>query len=267
MLLPRLRAAAGDGTVALGLDVPLGVPRAFGALHPAVADFPALLRGLTPHSTLFQVAESMADIGPDRPFYPKRPLAGMTRLAHARALGLDSAAALSRACDRATRSRPAGAPVFWTLGANQSGKAGISAWRDLVLPALHAPRPPALWPFAGPFRTLLRPGQVAIAEAYPAESLRQLGLAPVGSKRRHGDRTILAAQLRHAMPGLHARPDAALEHWLADGFGADPAGEDRMDCVIGLLGMLRVLDGLQPDGAPPDPAITRWEGWVLGQEW
>ena len=61
-------------------------------------------------------------------------MAGMTRAAHATALGWHGAAALSRACDRATAERPAGAPLFWTLGANQSGKAAIAAWRDMLLP-------------------------------------------------------------------------------------------------------------------------------------
>ena len=55
----------------------------------------------------------------------------MTR-GNAAALGLDGAAALSRACDRATAERPAGAPLFWTLGANQVGKAAIAAWRTML---------------------------------------------------------------------------------------------------------------------------------------
>lgn len=271
-LLARLRAAASGGPVALGLDVPLGIPRAFAARGtPApdapAADFPALLRALPPDSDFFRVADRLDEVGPGRPFFPRRATAGVTRLSHARALGLDSAACLSRACDRATPLRPAGAPVFWTLGANQSGKAGISAWRDVLGPALRSADPPLLWPFAGPFRALLRPGTVAVAEAYPAESLRQIGLRPVGSKRRHADRAALARSLRGAMPGLRARPDPALDRALAEGFGTDAAGEDRMDCTIGLLAMLSVLDGTRPDTAPPDPVVRRWEGWVLGQAW
>ena len=70
----------------------------------------------------FQVCATLAEVRPDRPFYPARGVRGMTRAAHAAALGLDGAAALSRACDRATAERPAGAPLFWTLGANQSAR-------------------------------------------------------------------------------------------------------------------------------------------------
>src|SRR3712207_7284214 len=50
------------------------------------------------------------------------------------------------------------------------------------------------------------------------------------------------------------------------GFGADAAGEDRFDSVVGLLGLIGVLDGARPDFVPEDPWIRRWEGWVLGQD-
>ena len=260
-LLARLLHEAGGGPVALGVDFPIGLPRAYAALHAGAApDFPAFLRHLPPQ--FLTVADTLDQAGPHRPFYPRLGVRGMTRLAHAQAIGLATAADLSRLCDRATAHRPAGAPLFWTLGANQSGKAAISAWRDLLIPAHPAP---ALWPFDGPLLHLLRPGRVAIAETYPAEALRQLGLRPIGSKRRQADRAALVPGLRAAMAALEAAPDAGLEAWLATGFGPDPAGEDRLDCVLGLLCVLLVLAGRRPDAAPPDPWIMRWEGWVLGQ--
>jgi hypothetical protein len=52
---------------------------------------------------------------------------------------------------------------------------------------------------------------------------------------------------------------------VAEGFGADAAGEDRLDCVLGLLNLIAVLDGARSDHIPEDPWIRRWEGWVLGQ--
>lgn len=52
---------------------------------------------------------------------------------------------------------------------------------------------------------------------------------------------------------------------MAEGFGADAAGEDRFDCLLGLLCVVNVLAGNRPDTAPDDPWIRRWEGWVLGQ--
>lgn len=263
-LLPALAREVAGGPVALGVDLPLGVPRAWAAGRRE-PDFPAFLAGLRADSDFFRVCATLDEVSAARPFYPARGAAGMRRAAHAAALGLASAAELSRACDRATAERPAGAPLFWTLGANQTGKAAIAAWREMLLPALAGPAPPLLWPFAGPFRALLRPGRVALAETYPAEALRHLGLRLAGSKRRQADRAALAGGLRAAMARLAAAPDAALAAALADGFGADPAGEDRFDCVLGLLCVLNVLAGNRPDTPPPDPWITRWEGWVLGQ--
>ena len=263
-LLDRLRAAAGSGPVALGVDFPLGLPRAYADARTE-ADFPAFLAGLAARPAFFEVCAMLAEVGPERPFYPARGVRGMTRAAHAAALGLAGPAALSRACDRATALRPAGAPLFWTLGANQTGKAAISAWRDLLLPALATAAPPLLWPFAGPFRDLLAPGAVAIAETYPAEALRLLGLRLSGSKRRQADRAALAAPLTAALAAARATPAPALAAAIADGFGADAAGEDRFDCVLGLLAVLAVIDGRLPDTAPADPWIARWEGWVLGQ--
>ncbi|MFM7419576.1 MAG: hypothetical protein ACKO54_07710, partial [Alphaproteobacteria bacterium] len=194
-----------------------------------------------------------------------RGIKGMTRAAHAAALGLPDAAGLSRLCDRATVERPAGAPVFWTLGANQSGKAAISAWRDWLAPALAAGAPFRLWPFAGALHELLRPGQLAIAEVYPAEALRHLGLKLAGSKRAEAPRRAIAPALRAAMAALNVSPDAALAEAITSGFGTDAAGEDRFDSLIGLLGLIGVVDGKRPDFIPPDPMIRTWEGWVLGQ--
>ena len=264
-LLARLDTAAGGAPVVFGADVPLGLPRAYAAQHVREADFPAFLRALADRPDFFAVAPTLAEIASHRPFYPARGIAGMTRAAHAEALGLGTAAALCRACDRATAERPAGAPLFWTLGANQSGKAAVTFWRDLLLPALASPRPPLLWPFAGDLNDLLAPGRAVIAETYPAEALRHLGLRVKGSKRRRADRAGLAAPLRAAMAALRATPDPALAAALDDGFGADAAGEDRFDSLLGLLCVLNVLEGNRPGGIPDDPWLRRWEGWVLGQ--
>ncbi len=251
--------------MALGIDCPIGLPRAYAALHAEQPDFPSFLRARHATPDFFTVAPTLAQVSPATPFYPARGVAGMTRLSHAQALGHADAAALSRACDRATAERPAGAPLFWTLGANQSGKAAIAAWRDLLIPALLGPNPPLLWPFAGPFLRLLHPGRVAVAETYPAEAMRHLSLPIAGSKRRQADRAAYAAPLLAAMARLHATPSPALRAALQDGFGGRADGEDRFDSLLGVLCVLGVLTGTRPDTAPLDPWIQRWEGWVLGQ--
>jgi hypothetical protein len=262
--LTRLRAEADGGPVALGVDLPIGVPRAYAAQRPE-ADFQAFLRAIPHWPDFFRVCAVLEELTPERPFYPARGIAGMTRAAHAAALGLGGAIGLSRVCDRATAERPAGAPLFWTLGANQSGKAAIAAWRDMLLPALAAGEDLRIWPFAGPYRSLLAPGAVALAETYPAEALRHLGIRLRGSKRRQSDRAAVATLLTDAMHRLHAAPEVALIAAVADGFGADAAGEDRFDCMLGVLCVINVLAGNRPDIAPDDPWIRRWEGWVLGQ--
>lgn len=260
-LLTRLTAEAGGGPVALGVDFPLGVPRAYAALLPD-DDFPAFLRRTGTMPGFFDVAATLAEVALDRPFYPARGARGMTRAAHAVALGLGDATGLSRACDRATVERPAGAPLFWTLGANQTGKAAIVAWRDMLARAGPEVR---LWPFAGPFRSRLAPGTVAIAETYPAEAMRHLGIRLAGSKRRQSDRAAVAPMLAAAIARLGATASPELAAATRDGFGADAAGEDRFDCILGVLCVLNVLAGRRPDTAPDDPWIRRWEGWVLGQ--
>ena len=260
----RLRASA-DGAVALGVDLPLGLPRHYVEKHVQDINFPSFLRSLTADAAFFSVCAELAELGPNRPFYPARGVKGMTRASHAAALGFEHSHDLSRHCDRMTATRPAGAPLFWTLGANQTGKAAIAGWRDLLRPALNRPAPPALWPFMGDFNALLRTHEIVIAETYPAEALRHLGLRLAGSKRRQSDRAALAAPLRAAMRALNVHPTAAMRTAIENGFGADAAGEDRFDATIGVLGVINVLAGNRPDGIPGDPWLRRWEGWVLGQ--
>ena len=264
----RLRGMAAGGSAVLGLDLPLGLPRAYAAGLDA-ADFLAFLRDLARRPEFFRVCAALSEISRDRPFYPMRGVRGMTRVGHATALGLDGSAALSRRCDRATADRPAGAPLFWTLGANQTGKAALAAWRDCLIPALTGPDPPLLWPFDGDLHKLLRPGALAVAETYPAEAMRHLGVRLAGSKRGQAHCAGAGPALLAAMARLDAEPDDAMRRAVADGFGADAAGEDRFDCVLGVLCVINVLRRHRPDGIPvdpwADPWLRRWEGWVLGQ--
>jgi hypothetical protein len=264
-LFVRLRQCAGAASIAFGIDCPLGVPRAYAAQLMDVQDFPGFLRSLPARPDFFAVAATLAELSLNAPFYPARGRAGMTRAAHAQALGLADAAALNRACDRATADRPAGAPVFWTLGANQSGKAALAAWRDLLIPALGGEAPVWLWPFDGAFLTLLGRGGITVAETYPAEAMRHLGLRPVGSKRRQSDRAAYASALLARMEEMSCACSDALAAALEDGFGAGEDGEDRFDSLLGVLCVVGVLQGRRPDGAPDDVWIQRWEGWVLGQ--
>jgi hypothetical protein len=249
----------------LGLDLPLGLPRLYAERHAGAADFPAFLRTLHDRPSFFSVAATLDEVSPDRPFYPARGARGMTRAAHAAALGLPDPSCLGRRCDLRTATRPAGAPLFWTLGANQAGKAAISAWRGMLLPALGRGTPIRLWPFEGTLAALATPGTLVLAETYPAECYRHIGVRLAGSKRSRAARIAaggtLVAWARDA--GVALTPD--LSAAIAGGFGPDAAGEDRFDCVCGLFGILNVLLGRRSEAYPDDPALRCWEGWVLGQ--
>ncbi len=259
------QALRGAGVPAvLGVDLPLGVPRHY-ALQRPEAGFVEFLRARDGDARFFKVSDTLETVRLAAPFYPMRGVKGMTRASHATALGLPDAGALHRWCDRATPLRPAGAPPFWTLGANQSGKAAITAWRDWLAPALAAGAPLDIWPFAGRLHGLLRTGRLAVAEVYPAEALRQLGLKLKGSKRDRAARLTLADPLLEVMAGLRVAPSPEAAATLHDGFGADAAGEDRLDCTLGLLALIAVLDGVREDHIPEDDMVRRWEGWVLGQ--
>ena len=264
-LLHRLHDIADGGAVAFGIDCPIGLPRAYASRHTAGGNFPAFLKSLARDAPFLDVADHLGDVSAARPFYPMRGVAGMTRLSHALALGLGSADDLCRACDRATNERPAGAPVFWTLGANQSGKAAIAAWRDVIIPGLLQEPSLRLWPFEGGFLELLAPGVVVMAETYPAEAMQQLGLRRAGSKRRQSDRIAYAPFLREALSNLRVEIEASLEASLTQGFGAEASGEDKMDCLLGALCVLSVVAGARPDTVPKDPWVQNWEGWVLAQ--
>ncbi|MDR3521586.1 MAG: hypothetical protein P4L54_08230 [Acidocella sp.] len=261
--LDRLTAAAGGGAVALGIDCPIGLPAAYAAQLQGFADFPAFLRRLTPDVAFFSVARTIDEVSPARPFYPAGSISGAGhKLALAKALNLPDTASLSRLVDLRTANRPAGGQLFWTLGANQCGKAGLAAWRDLIVPGLTQGRV-KLWPFDGALRDLVQPGQIAIAETYPAEALRQLGLKLLGSKQNQASRAAIAHNIFSVMRQLDAKTSDDLRLQIEAGFGPKKSAEDPFDSLIGVLGVINVLSGNRPD-TTPFPA-DKWQGWVLGQ--
>ena len=260
-LFARLRILAADAPVALGVDAPIGLPAAY---QRGYTEFPAFLRQLTPGDPFFDVAETPYAIGVERPFDPRRSPLGVRRKDLLDALGLTDGGQLLRQCERKTATQPAASPMFWTLGANQVGKGAICLWRDLLLPALHTSEPPLLWPFAGSLAELLQPGRIVVAETYPANAMRQMQLEFKGSKRRQSDRRAVAGALRMHLHDLGAEPDATLTTKIDDGFGTANDGEDQFDSLIGLIRMLQIIRDPALDQRP-EPAILRWEGWILGR--
>jgi hypothetical protein len=260
-LRARLEEAAGGGQALLGFDFPIGLPIAY-ADRAGITEFRAALEGFD--DRFYAAAERADEIGLGRPFYPMRP-GGRRRQHLLEGLGLTDWANLLRRCDLRSASRPAACAIFWTLGGSQVGKAAITGWRDLLAPALGTGVDLALWPFQGPLDELLARHRFVIAETYPAEVYRHLGLNLGGGKRRQAVRLSNAAPLLAWTNEAGVAVDPALLAEIEDGFGSRGSGEDRFDAVVGFLGMLNVVVGQRPPGEPDDPIVRRIEGWILGQ--
>ena len=255
----------------LGLDLPLGVPLAW-AQQVGVSSFPQLLRLLADPQPLwdrfFEVAETPAEIGLHRPFYPKRP--GGTKLHHlVDGLNLQDASQLRRLCDRPTDKRGAAAPLFWTMGAQQVGKAALSAWQQLLIRLVMGGFDCKLWPFDGRLAQF-KSHQLVVAEVYPAEMYGHVGIEfPVINAKRTGKRSQVArahngAKMFGVGQRLNVVFDGASTAEIERGFGNGADGEDRFDALVGLLGMLLVLEGEVAEGYPAEWQIRQIEGWLLG---
>jgi mannose-6-phosphate isomerase-like protein (cupin superfamily) len=220
---------------------------------------PALGRG--EWARFFDIAERPDEISPHRPFYPRR--AGGTSREHLYAgLGLDGTALL-RSCERATTTRRAAAPLFWTLGGQQVGAGAIVGWRDVLQPALaNGTLDIALWPFDGGLHELFAPGRLVIAETYPTEIYGHLGISFAGrGKRQDAARAATGGALTAWAGRLGLELEPELEQGLRRGFRSD----DAFDAVVGLFGMLNVVAKYRAPGEPGDERIRKIEGWMLGQ--
>jgi hypothetical protein len=244
-----------------GFDFPIGLPAL--CLDRAGLEFHQLLlspltrrarRFLTPVETLF-------DVSPAQPFYRKHPKGGR----HAdlwQRLGCTAFDDLLRDCDRKTERRNRAESIFWTVGARQVGKAALAGWQDVLIPALK--RNARLWPFDGPLASL-DSNTLTVAETYPAEAYHQIGLRrPVGKRSQQGRRFACHGMLEWA--SRHRVSFAAeIKQSMLNGFGAGGEGEDPFDALVGLCGMIEVVDGRRAE-APDLTALSRnREGWIFGQ--
>lgn len=247
--LPELFSTAG---ALIGLDAPLGLPRAYAAAR-SIAGFRAFLAGLSAEDPLFEPAARPAEVSLARPFYPLRP-AGARRAHLLAGHGVASLEALSRSCDRL-----AGAScLFWTVGPAQCGRAALAIWRALLPPMLDRVR---LWPFDGPLAELLGGTRAVVAETYPGLAMRLLDLPRV-AKSRAPDRARLAEPLSALARGLGARFDPALEAELLAGF---PRWRDHgFDALLGCLLLLAIVEGRLASSDPVPEAALPVEGWILG---
>jgi hypothetical protein len=180
-------------------------------------------------------------------------------------LGVRSSDELLRQCERRTAKRSAACEIFWTLGANQVGKAAIQGWRDLLAPAVGS-RAISIWPFDGDFSVLLASAGITVLETYPAETYGHLGFARGFGKRTNEGRASQAGPViswcdRNAVV-LRAELIAQIE----DGFGHSETGEDTFDAFIGLLGMIEAVCDPLRCVAPHDSVVQDVEGWIFGAD-
>jgi len=273
-LFRRLREEVGEnGSVLVGFDFPIGLPSAF-ARRAGIADYPTFLQRLSRGEwpSFFDVARRLDEVGARRPFFPHGDATGLKQADFLAVLGFTKAE-LYRQCEVASPDRPTAAPLFWTVGGNQVGKAAIAGWRDVLCPAVSDPAfDLAIWPFDGALAELVRPGRVVVAETYPAEYYARLGLdlgrAPSGGrsgKRVQSSRAANAQALLAWSADRGVVLDSPLIEAIKGGFGPSEAAEDQFDAVVGLFGMLNVVLGRQSDGEPPDEQVRLIEGWILGQ--
>jgi len=272
--LSRLKEESGpQACLLVGFDFPIGLPVAF-ALQAGITDFLGALPGfgLGEWGEFYTVAETADQICLKRPFYPARP--GNTRRLHlVEQLGLADFNELRRLCELPRPERRAACPIFWTMGAQQVGKAANCGWREVLTPGLLDPSLDlVIWPFSGELADLLHPGRIIIAETYPAEYYLGILLDPDSpvrslhfSKRNPQNLQQFAPRMLDWAESHDLELDTGLRETIQAGFSPPSAGEDAFDATIGLFGMLSVILGYQPPGEPRSEDIRRIEGWILGQ--
>lgn len=261
----RLLHAASQQRVLAGFDFPIGVPSHWAKIA-GVESFQSLLNllGSGEWMRFFDVAESAADISTHRPFYPRVPSANAKQVHLLQAMGANNIEQLRRRCERATANRRAACSLFWTLGGNQVGKAALSGWREVIVPAVR--RGAHLWPFDGDIGKNGAKG-LTIAETYPAEAYKHVGVTfrPGMSKRRQSDRATFSNAIETWATLQQVSLSQELTASLRNGFGESADGEDRFDALLGLCGMIEVVDGRRLHGAPADAEVRGFEGWIFGQ--
>lgn len=261
----RLREKLPVGAILAGFDFPIGVPRAY-AERAGFGRFPDMLLrlGNGRWADFYNPAARPDEISLERPFYPRAP-GGTNKKQLLDALGLHSGEELLRLCDRPTATRGNACEIFWTLGANQVGRAAIQGWRELLAPAVRDGSI-SIWPFDGELPVLLTSAGITVLEAYPAETYGHLGLTRGFGKRvREGRRSQALAILSWCdRNGVVLQADLAAE--VENGFGDASTGEDTFDTFIGLLGMIVAVCDPVRCVAPQDPAVRNIEGWTLGTD-
>jgi hypothetical protein len=122
------------------------------------------------------------------------------------------------------------------------GQAAISGWKEIINPARRLGA--KLWPFEGSLTALADVARLVLAETYPADSYGQIGVrfAPGESKLRQPHRAKFVKHITSWAFSNNVALSSDLVALVGDGFGTQAEGEDAFDAVIGLLGMIEVIE-------------------------
>ena len=251
--------------VLAGFDFPIGLPLSYG-IKTGESNFSSFLRaiGAGRWSRFAEIARTAEEVSIERPFYPAGSDGGVTQTALIRGHAKEHLDDLRRECERATPTRRAACPIFWTLGGNQVGRGALSGWTEVVKPAQAAGA--TVWPFDGSIEELSAHNGLTIAETYPAEAYGHVGVNFARSEsktnRSHRLGKVFAIILWAKQNNITISP--LVRAMIDDGFGDDRSGEDQFDALMGLLGMIEVADRRRC-AADPLRTVCHWEGWMIGQ--
>lgn len=274
-IAPFINQLCQDGqtkTIWLGLDFPLGLCRAWYE-KSGFENFASVQDWLsTPQGQgFFDICDDQSQITPNRPFYPARAGAkGSVKRAHlASGLGVDAFSNLHRTCEKATSTRNEAAVPFWTLGANQVGKAMLHGWQNLLLPGrdcgFH------IWPFDGDLARLSQTPGTTLIETYPAEIYGWLGLhemtLPSGrfAKSRQDARRDAIAHLMPMLESWGIVMEPSLYQRIANGIDNAHGKDDAFDALIGVIGLIMIAMGKRAENLSDTAMIRDQEGWIIGQ--
>ena len=265
-LVESLRNTVGDsGTVFAGFDFPMGLPSHYAkcADKSSFRDF-LLHLGTDDWKHFYSVCDQPDQITIHRPFYPNQCRRGCLQqhlLNGHRALNMTS---LLRRCEVGGNGQIQACSLFWTLGPKAVGKAAITGWREMLVPAvqMHSVR---IWPFDGKLGDLLQPGNTVIAETYPAECYGWFPGEPLGSKTDIECRRVFGSRLLTWARINEVAIDPRLETAIRSGFPEENGNDDGFDAVVGLFGVLQIILGQRLTGEPEDETVRNVEGWILGR--
>ena len=222
-----------DRPTLIGVDFAIGLPREY-CDRAGLAGF---LQALPTFDDAFFTVTDAPSLR--QPFYPRSTTGTRARRQQVTGEPRRRCYALVNAC-----------AIFWTLRAEQVGRATIHGWQTLLQPRAPQWR---LWPFDGDRDAL----PFAIADCYPRLGYNEV-LARRFTKSSRDARAAQAPVIRAYAGQHHLRISQHLQTHIDNGFETD----DPFDACLAVLGMTAWTH--RPVPAPQSTAVRRYEGWILG---